>query len=244
MGPQLYRELVPWYRLLDPPADHLDEATSYRVALQRLATPAPVTLLELGAGAGHNALHLKPYFRCTLTDPSPEMQGLSRELNPECEHLPGDMRTLRLGREFDAVLVHDAVCYMTTVEDLAAAVATAFVHTRPGGAAVFAPDFTRETFHEETELFEEDSADGARALRCLCWAWDPDPDDTVVLVDYAFLLRAGRELRAVHDRHVEGIFPHATWLGLLRGAGYEVETIARPLDDGRHDEVFACRRPG
>ncbi len=33
----------------------------------------------------------------------------SRELNPDCEHVLGDMRTLRLGRTFDAVFVHDAV---------------------------------------------------------------------------------------------------------------------------------------
>jgi hypothetical protein len=31
----LYGELVPWYRLVDPPADHLDEATAYREALER-----------------------------------------------------------------------------------------------------------------------------------------------------------------------------------------------------------------
>ena len=50
------------------------------------------------------------------------------------------MRTLRLQRQFDAVLVHDAVAYMTTRADLAALVAaTAFAHTRPGGAALFAP---------------------------------------------------------------------------------------------------------
>ena len=34
----------------------------------------------------------------TLVDLSEEMLAVSRELNPECEHLQGDMRTLRLGR--------------------------------------------------------------------------------------------------------------------------------------------------
>lgn len=87
------------------------------------------------------------------------MLALSRELNPECEHLPGDMRTLRLGRSFDAVLVHDAIMYMTTREDLLAAARTAYEHTRPGGAAIFQPDCIRETFRERTEL--EGSDDGA-----------------------------------------------------------------------------------
>src|SRR3954465_5913457 len=151
-SPLLYGTLVPWYRLLDPPADHADEAACYRDALEDATRGPAATLLELGAGAGGNASHLKERFRCTLTDVSEPMLGLSRQLNPECEHVRGDMRTLRLGRVFDTVLVHDAVCYMTTVEDLRAVAETAFVHTRPGGAALFAPDLVRERFHEVTEL--------------------------------------------------------------------------------------------
>ena len=104
----LYSDLVPWYRLLDPTPDHADEAESYRTALERATSRPPETLLDLGAGAGNNAFHLKRRFRCTLADRSQPMLGLSRPLNPDCEHVLGDMRTLRLGRTFDTVLVHDA----------------------------------------------------------------------------------------------------------------------------------------
>lgn len=58
------------------------------------------------------------------------MLDLSKKSNPECEHILGDMRTLRLNRTFDAVFVHDAICYMRTREDLRAAIETAFVHLR------------------------------------------------------------------------------------------------------------------
>jgi len=184
---------------------------------------------------------MKRSFRCTLTDISPEMQALSRELNPECEHLPGDMRTLRLQREFDAVMVHDAVAYMTSRADLAAVAATAFAHTRPGGAAVFAPDYVRETFREKSELHAGD--DGARSLRCLDWTWDPDPADDTYAVEYAFLLRDGVDMKAVHDRHVEGLFARATWMEILGAAGYRVELVDRPFDDTTTDSIFLCRRP-
>lgn len=237
----LYRDLVPWYRLLDPVADHAEEAAAYAAALASAGAPAGGTLLELGAGAGGNASFIKRQFRCTLTDISPEMQALSRALNPECEHLAGDMRTLRLGRGFDAVLVHDAVCYMTTRADLAAAAATAFAHTRPGGAALFAPDYVGETFRDKSELHAGE--DGGRALRCLEWAWDPDPRDDSYVVEYAFLLRQGDDMRAVHDRHVEGLFARATWLEILSDAGYRVELVDRPFDDTTTDSVFLCRRP-
>jgi SAM-dependent methyltransferase len=237
----LYSDLIPWYRLVDPPADHLEEAACYQAAFERAASPKPETLLDLGAGAGHNALHLKRRFQCTLTDLSEGMLALSRELNPECEHVRGDMRLLRLGRSFDAVLVHDAVMYMTTEDDLRAAACTAFAHTRPGGAAVFAPDCVRDTFREKTNLLT--GHDDARALRGLEWQWDPDPTDDTYLVEYAFLLRDVDGVRAVHDRHIEGLFTRATWVRILSSTGYRVDTIQRPIDDGIVDEIFLCSRP-
>lgn len=239
---RLYADLVSWYRMFTPPADYADEAASYRAAFERAVAPPADTLLELGAGAGHNAFHLKQRFRCTLTDVSDAMLSLSRELNPGCEHVVGDMRTLRLGRLFDAVLVHDAVMYMLSEADLAAAIVTAFAHTRPGGAALFAPDVVRETFRDDTRLLT--GQEGDRALRAIEWSWDPDPGDTTCSVEYSFVLREGRRVTSVHDRHVEGLFPRATWVKLLTDAGFSVEMVRRPLDEeGQYDEVFLARRP-
>ena len=239
--PLLYDELVSWYRLVDPPIDHADEAVAYQAAIERVAKPRPETLLELGAGAGHNALYLKRRFRCTLADLSEGMQALSRELNPECEHVLGDMRTLRLGRTFDAVFVHDAIVYMTTEDDLRETARTAFVHTRPGGAAVFAPDYVRETYRDSSILLSAD--EGGRSLRGVEWVWDPDPADDTYLAEYSFLLREGGDVRAVHDRHLEGLFSTATWQRVLASVGWEVGTFERPLDDETSDRCFVAWRP-
>ena len=237
---KLYRELAGWYRLIDPPGDHAEEAEVHASLLLR-ATPGARTLLELGSGAGHNALYLKRRFACTLTDLSGEMLAQNRELNPECEIVPGDMRFLRLGRQFDAVLVHDAVMYMTSREALSAAAATAFEHTRPGGAALFQPDCTRETFREEATV--EGADEGARSARYLMWSWDPEPADETFVTEFAFLLRDGLEVRAEHDRHVEGLFAREVWVGLLSAAGFEVEVVAGAVPGEPEVEIFLCRRP-
>jgi SAM-dependent methyltransferase len=239
---RLYDDLVSWYPFIDPAEDHREEVASYVMALERGlgSIGSSATLLELGAGAGNNAFHAKARFQCTLTDLSEPMLKLSRAQNPECEHGPGDMRTLRLGRTFDAVLVHDAVMYMTTEKDLAAAAETAFVHTRPGGAAVFAPDYLRETFSADTDVIEHD--DGHRAVRGLGWSWDPDPTDDTYRTDYLFLLRDGDDVRTVHDRHVEGLFARETWQRILAGVGFRVERAERH-DRGTVGEIFLCVRP-
>ena len=239
--PLLYGELAGWFHLLTAPADYEPEAKLAAQLIRENAVGEVRTLLELGSGGGNNASHLKQWFTCTLTDLSPEMLALGRTINPECEHILGDMRTFRLGRTFDGVYVHDAIMYMTSEADLAAAFETAFVHARPGGAAVFVPDCVRESFEPETSHGGHDGA--GRALRYLNWVTDPDPDDTTYDVDFAIVLHEdGQASRAVHDHHVFGLFPRETWLRLLRSAGFEATSFAPGGFHGTQ-QVFVARRP-
>jgi SAM-dependent methyltransferase len=242
--PKLYDELAEWWPLMSAPSDYAEEAAFYRQLLETAAGPALTTLVELGSGGGNNASHLKRWFRMVLVEPSPGMLAVSRALNPECEHVRGDMRTVRLGRQFDAVFVHDAVAYMTTESDLRQAIETAFVHCRPGGVALFAPDYVRETFVPSTDTGGHDAAD--RGLRYLGWCWDPDPSDTTYLTDYAYLIRrSDGTMQVEHDRHEEGLFSRGDWFRLLHDAGFQARAVAlehSEVEPGRH-EVFVATKP-
>ena len=243
--PRLYDEFADWFHLLTHPAEYAEEASFYwRVFTEALGAP-PRTLLELGSGGGCMASHYKRHVQATLTDLSPRMVALSRTINPECEHITGDMRTLRLGRAFDAVLVHDAVVYLLTEDELRRAIATAHAHLGRGGVAVFAPDHVRESFRAHTDCGGYDGV--GRALRYLEWTTDPDPADTTYQVDYAYLLHEdGRPMRVEHDRHIEGLFGHDTWLRLLTEAGFRAG--ARPLEPSEPpfelSEIFVVHKPG
>src|SRR5260370_30998574 len=105
---------------------------------------------------------------------SPQMLAVSGAVNPECEHRVGDMRTVNLGRTFDAVFVHDAISCMKSEGDLRAAVSNAYRHCRAGGVALFVPDCVRETFAAETQHGGHDGKDG-RSLRHLMRTVRPDP---------------------------------------------------------------------
>lgn len=239
MSANFYIDLAEWWPLFSPPIHYGDEVDDFLRRLAPLPEPRSTTLLELGCGGGSFASHLKNQFTLTLTDVSEGMLAQSRLINPEAEHVAGDMRNLRLNRQFDYVLVHDAVCYMTSRQDLRAAIETAAVHCRPGGTVIFLPDYVSETFTPGTEEGGEDSTDG-RGLRYLEWRWDPDPADNTYIVDYAFLLReVNGEVRAVHDRHIEGVFPRATWLELFDEAGLSATSS---LDDWGRDVFLARKR--
>ena len=181
----------------------------------------------------------------TLVDRSAQMLAVSRRLNPQCEHIRGDMRTLRLDRTFDAVFVHDAIDYMLTTTDLALAVQTAFVHCRPGAVAVFVPDSTAETFEPTSGLGGSDGGTGLRAVRYLEWTWDPDPADTSVDTVYVFALReADGSVEVVHERHRTGLYARAEWLRVLSGAGFEATVVTEHTTEERMPrDVFVGRRP-
>lgn len=234
---KLYNELAEWWPMMAPPAEFKDEARHFSRLLRESCRPRPRTLLDLGSGTGNNAFHLKAHFSMTLVDMSPQMLAVNRRVNPDCEHIKGDIRTLRLGRTFDAVFVHDAVCHMTTEAQLKAVMETAFVHCRPGGVALFVPDELRETFVPSTEHGGSDN--GNRSMRYVQWTTDPDPRDNEILVDFGILLRDRKGVvRAVHERQTHGLFARAEWLRLLRKTGFTASVIR----DDYFRDVFLCRR--
>lgn len=240
---RFYGELAGWWPLISPPEDYAEEAEEAARLLK--TAPIPVReVLELGSGGGHNAYHLKRHFAMTLVDLSEEMIAVSLRLNPECGHVQGDMRSVRLVREFGAVFVHDAVAYMTTERDLGRVAETAFVHCRKGGLALFVPDDVLESFVPDSDHGGIDGPDG-RGVRYLEWTWDPDPADTWIQTEYVFLLReADGAVRTVHETHRTGLFRREVWLRLLAEAGFETEVVTeRTSQDRRPREMFVARKP-
>jgi SAM-dependent methyltransferase len=242
-GPKLYGELAPWFHLLTSPVDYEEEAELYRRLLVEHADGPVETVLELGSGGGNNASHLKHHFKLTLVDRSPGMLELSRGLNPELEHVEGDMRTVRLDRTFDAVFVHDALAYILSEPDLQAVFETAFAHCKPGGSALFVPDYVQETFAPRTSHGGHDSEDGRRGLRYVEWVRADPSHAPRHIVDFAYLLRDGESVRVEQDRHVCGLFPRETWLRRLDATGFDVEVVEPQYDDEPAGQViFACQR--
>jgi SAM-dependent methyltransferase len=233
---RLYDELAQWWPLISPPGEYEQDAE--RIAEVFGSAPIPVrTVLDLGSGGGHIATHLKGLFQLTLVDISPEMLAVSRELNPECEHIQGDMFAVRLGRLFDAVLVHDAADYVGSEADLLRVAQTAFAHCHPGGMAVFAPDHTAESFRPGTG--GGGGSDGlGRQASFRERTSDQDPADGWIEAEYEFVLRsADGHVDVIRETHRLSAFSCETWLRVLEAAGFDTEVASdsRPYFIGRPD---------
>jgi SAM-dependent methyltransferase len=220
---RVYSDLAEWWPLISPPEDYAQEAAHLADVFDSAAAGVR-EVLDLGSGGGGVAVHLKRRLALTLVDLSEEMLDVSRRLNPECEHIRGDMRTIRLGRTFDGVLVHDAIDYMTTQDDLRQVIETAFAHCRPGGLAAFVPDHVADGFKAITGRGGGSDGSGRQAS-FEEWTWDPDPADDWVQAEYEFLLQsADSTVQVVRETHRLGAFSRATWLRLLADAGFQTVT--------------------
>lgn len=216
-----YDDYADWWLLLSPVEEYADEAASYIELLQRYGPVKRV--LELGSGGGNVAWYMKRHFDLTLVDLAPAMLAESAKLNPECRHIAGDMRDVKVDGIFDAVFVHDAIGFMTSLADLEAMMRNAFAHLKPGGAALFCPDFVEDDFVPYTDCGGADGEDG-RALRYLEWVDDPVPGDGKVRWVFDFVMRhADGRIETLLDDGEGGLFSEAQWLATLREVGFEAE---------------------
>jgi len=216
---RLYGELAWLWPLLSPPADYAEEAGHWRGVLREELGPGRHPVLELGVGGGHNLSHLRADVEAVAVDIAEPMLALSRRLNPDVEHIQGDMRSVRLGRRFAAVLIHDAISHITTADDLRAVFETARAHLAPGGLVIAAPDWLRETFQSPWSS-EFSHAEGARRLTAFEYLYDPDPNDTQIECLLTYVIETGGEAVIEHDRLVLGLFPRACWRRTIEAAGF------------------------
>ena len=193
---------------------------------------------------GHVDWVLKKYFTITGVDISPNMLKNARKLNPQAKYIRGDMRTVRLKKQFDAVVLHDSVNYMLTRNDLKAVFKTAYLHLKPGGILW--------TCIEEYDKIQQGKTKfsinkkGKTEITFIENYYDPNPLDTSFEVTFVYLVRKGGKLKIYTDFHFCGIFKLETWLNLLRQTGFGVKQLRfehSTFVKGEYMPMFVCTKP-
>lgn len=231
-GLRLYDEFAHLWPVISPPEDYAEESEHWCTALRDRLGPGLRRILELGCGGGHLLSHLTGDFEAEAVDLSPQMLAISRKLNPGVAHHLGDMRTVRLPGNFDAVVAHDAISYMLTEEDLRAVFATARAHLRLGGVFLAAPDLVRDTFRPRVLHWpgRPPSTPDGPTVTVEEHIRDPDPADTVIESLFVYTIVENGVTRVEEDLHLSGLFPIATWMRLLQEAGFDPEVLPLPGD--------------
>lgn len=229
----MYTEFAHLWLQISSVDEYEEEATAWREALEDLLQPEPDApkprIIEFGTGGGNHLSFFTDSFDATAVDPAPLMLEESKKLNPDVRHIVGDMRTFRIDEKFDAVLIHDAISYMLTEDDLAAAFSTARAHLKSGGALITGPDWIKGI--SDVPNISSKLGEPGR-LSYTEYVHDPDPSDTQIELIFTFYIpQEDGSIVVEEDRHNHGLFPLETWLRLMREAGFEAGTRSLKLDD-------------
>jgi SAM-dependent methyltransferase len=135
-----------YYNLLYRDKDYAGEVEFIHQLLRTYASQTQ-SILELGCGTGTHALLLaKQGYSVHGVDLSAEMlqqaserlSQLPQELASKLVYSQGDIRTIRLDQQFDAIVsLFHVFSYQTTNQDLQATFATVNAHLKPGGVLIF-----------------------------------------------------------------------------------------------------------
>lgn len=239
---RLYEELAWIWAITSPPEDYEEEAelfaTHIHMHFRGKFRTGPLRLLNLGCGSGNLDFWLKHSFSIVGVDLSETMLAHARDAHPEADYRQGDMRTLHLAQQFDAVIIADAIDYMLTEDDLAAAFQTAFEHLRPGGVFLTYADETTERFRQNhTNAISHQRGDVE--ITAIENFYDPNSGDSTYEATFVYLIREHGKLRTITDQHLCGIFPLSTWKALLESTGFGVHLVTFP-DAG---PLFVCHKP-
>jgi SAM-dependent methyltransferase len=226
----LYGELAELWPFVSPPENYVEEVRTFRDRFRRHGVGDGARILHLGSGGGSIDFHFKHTYTVTGVDISPAMIAYAARLNPEVEYVEGDIRTVRLGRLFDAVLVHDAISYMTTIEELEMVYRTAAAHLEVGGVMVALPEELRTRMAPDEAEVETTELDG-RVVTVIETDYDADPKDHEFETVFIFLIREHGELRVELDRHKVGVFDLQEFLDAMVRAGFEARAEPWELSD-------------
>lgn len=243
-----YSELAWTEPIIASPEEYVEETELFSKAIKEHSRVELKTLLHLGCGAGGNDYTFKKHFKVTGVDISEDMLEIARSYNPEVIYVYGDMRTIKLGKFFDAIAIPDSIGYMTTVKDLRSTIITAYNHLKPGGVllivANIAEQFTQNNFvytgskgDIEITIFENN--------------YVLNPADTTYEATFVYLIRHKGKLEIHTDCHIIGLFKLDTWLDLLKEARLEVKQTKIEhlydsfiLGEGKYPLLmFVCTKP-
>ena len=254
---RMYDDFAHLWPLISHHADYENEARFWREALISELGQGRLRILELGVGGGNNLHHIlypecdgrtsaeavcngshmrrdQPAHDAAVVDPSEKMLANCRLLNPTVEQHSGDMRSVRLNETFDAVLIHDAVCYLLSEDDIKATLETARAHLRVGGVLIMAPDWYTETY-PGTKLDAGIRRDVTPEFASIEFDHDPDPTDSTLESVFIYIIKSeDGSVSVEEDRHITGIFSIGTWLLHLEEAGFRAKRLPYPVhEDGR-----------
>ena len=237
--PRIYSDLAEYYDAVYSFKDYRAEALRVMALARRSGRSGGREWLDVGCGTGHHLRYFARRYRCTGVDASPAMVQLARRRVPGARLVRGDMRRLRLRREYDVVsCLFSAIGYMRSLAELRQAIDHLAVHLKPGGVLVIEPWLTPAVYRPGGVHLRVDETPNLKIAR----ANTSELRGRLSILRMHYLIaERGRPIRYAAEVHSMGLFTVPETLRLLRRSGLRARFLRRGLMPDRG--LFVAVRP-
>lgn len=232
-----------YYDLLYRDKNYAAEADYVHRLIER-ERPGSQSLLDLGCGTGrHDFLLAEHGYRVTGVDMSADMLKVANAERAKRlaaggaappDFAQGDVRTLRLGARFDAVVsLFHVMSYQTSNDDLLAAFTTLREHVAPGGVVLFdawyGPTVLTDRPVVRVKRLHGDGFDVTRVAEPVL-----HPNENVVDVNYqiSILERSTQRVQELEETHRMRYLFVPEVRQLLASVGLRLDRACEFLTDG------------
>jgi SAM-dependent methyltransferase len=238
-----------YYDALYGKKDYPGEAAKLRTFIGSNMRREPRTLLDVACGSARHLAELQSSFAIEGVDLNDELLALARARLPEVRFHLADMRSFDLGRRYDVVTcLFSAIGYMTTPEDLNAAIAAMARHVAPGGLLIVEPWWPPEKWvvDGKPHMLYGEGPDLKIARMSMS-----GQDGMVAIVDLHYLVASAGQITHFTEQHRFGLFTVEQHIAAFELAGLKVShdptgLMGRGLYIGRmpeHDGAAAAQMP-
>jgi ubiquinone/menaquinone biosynthesis C-methylase UbiE len=199
--------------------DYATEANKIHEFIQKHKRSDGNTLLDVACGTGTHAAILSQYYQVTGTDLNVHMLKVARKKQPEIPFLEGDMRSLELGRQFDAVTcLFSAIGYMKTKTDLRKAVKSMSRHLLPGGVLLVEPWFSQEQWNVGRVSMNQAEMPDKKIVRMSL----ARKRGNVSVIEFQYLIGTSRGIEHLTEYLELGLFDQKDYLDAFTRVGLNV----------------------
>jgi SAM-dependent methyltransferase len=200
--------------------------------------PGAKTLLDVACGTGAHLAELRRWYEVEGADLSPAMLAVARQRVPGVPLHQADMRTLDLGRSFDAVIcLFSSIGYVTEPGEMRSAVARLAAHVAPRGVLILdgwvRPDEWHDRFRPEPDIAQDDETLVVRLALTR-------REGNITQLDMHHLVQTAQAIDYFVERHQLALTPTEDYVSAVETAGLAARVIPNYMP-GR-DRIVGLRR--
>ena len=216
----MFTKSARYYDAIYGKKNYAGEAAKLRTVIAGAIQREARTLLDVACGTGRHLAELKADFAIEGADLNDELLALARARLPGISLHHVDMRNFDLGKTFDVVTcLFSAIGYLTTRDDLSAAICAMARHVAPGGLLIVEPWFTPDkwTVSGKPNVMFANEPDIKIARMSMSAR-----EGGVSIVDLHFLVGLPEGISYFTEQHRFGLFTIEEQTAAFAAAGLEV----------------------